>query len=96
MTKYARILFWVIEINFWLWLVVFGSVISLDGAKDAQMLQYHKYFCITGVAVAVVLQHWSYYKIYKPSKEKKKQNVKSEAEGVEVPSSQQIKRRYNF
>ena len=74
MTKYERILFWVIEINFFLWLMVLGSVITISETNDSQMLQYHKYTCIVGVIFAVGLQHWSYYKIYKPAKEKRKQN----------------------
>ena len=87
MIKHTRILFWVAELNLLLWLVVFGSVIGIKGADDAEMLKYHTYFCIVGLVFAVVLQHWSYYKIYKPAKEIKRQNKASEATSEPAPSA---------
>lgn len=74
MKQHALILFWVAEANLILWLMVVGSVIGIKQADDADMLMHHKYFCYAGVFLAALLQHWAYYKIYKPAKEKKKQN----------------------
>ena len=73
MTKHARILFWVAEINLVLWLMAAGSVIGITASSADAMLQHHKYFCFAGVALAALLQHWAYYHIYKPAKDKQKQ-----------------------
>lgn len=71
MKKNSTALFWAIEINLVCWLGIFGFIMHGDFSKaDITTL---KYFSITGGIIAAILQHWAYYKIYKPAKQRKKE-----------------------
>jgi hypothetical protein len=74
-----RRLFFAIEINLILWLVIWGGTRSLPEAGE-----YTKYAFFIGILLAAVLQHWGYYYLYKPIRKQKKKEREKEQEGDRV------------
>ena len=65
-------LFWAIELNLILWLAV-GGLFFFGGFDNQEAVTATKYAVIAGIILAAFLQHWAYYKIYKPHKQQKKE-----------------------
>ena len=64
-------LFWAIELNLLLWMAVFG-LLFFGGFDNQETVPAIKGAVIAGIILAAFLQHWAYYKIYKPHKQQKK------------------------
>lgn len=73
--KNSSSVFWLLEVNLLLWLAVVGTFIPPQDLSDDFALNTTQYVVIAGCVFAAFLQHWAYYKIYKPNK-KLKSNVK--------------------
>ena len=69
------------EINLILWLCMFGFITQADFTSPDNV-NVAKYFSVAGIILAALFQHWAYYNIYKPARERqkkeKKQNQSSE------------------
>ena len=70
MENKLRGLFWTIEINLVLWIVVLASIILSKGAEPSL-----KYITGVGVILAALLQHWAYYDLYKSRKADKSKSL---------------------
>ena len=61
--KHMRALFWAIEINAILWMAALGSVIAPNGpAQPAWVMP------AIGLGFAAIVQHWAYYRMYRPAR----------------------------
>ena len=67
MRKKLKGLFWTIEINLVIWLIVLGRII------ETNIDSITRGFVIAGFSLAAILQHLAYYNIYKA--QKKEQDV---------------------
>jgi len=90
--KYSTSVFWLLEINLLLWLVILGYFIKPQQVVDNTFsFNTTIYIVIAGCVLSAYLQHWAYYKIYKPNKaaqkSKKTHNsaFKRDAEKRHVP-----------
>lgn len=87
MEKKSLTLYWALVLNLLLWFgtigIIAGAGISLYDLNSSDMIAIVKFTSIAGCILAAFLQHWAYYKIYKPSKQQEneeKQN--SEMHGI--------------
>lgn len=62
-TKQLRGLFTTLEINLFIWLSICGAI------WHSPLVDNHiKYLTTAGMIIAVLLQHWAYYNVYKRTK----------------------------
>ena len=74
MKKESTTLFWIAEINLVLWMATAGTMLFGNGTTHDNSVAA-KSIIITGCAIAAILQHIAYHKIYKPiRRQEKKQN----------------------
>ena len=76
MTKHERVLFWVAEVNCVFWLAAVVCLAAFADDNHPHALRDLRYVCYTGFFLSAFLQHWAYYKIYKPVKQKQKEEKK--------------------
>ncbi len=70
-------LFWICEINLLLWMSSLGVVIMNHFGETWKpgLAQAALFPNIAGCIVAALLQHWAYYKVYKPIREQRKKKT---------------------
>jgi hypothetical protein len=71
MKKHKSWLFGFSEINLILWLCMFGFFMRADFTSP-ENVKMAKYFSLVGFILAALLQHWAYYNVYKPARDKQK------------------------
>ena len=86
MKKKSATLYWALVLNLFLWLgtakIIVGSGRSLYDLNSSDTITVVKFTSIAGCIVAAFLQHWAYYKIYKPSREQAKEEKQNRMTGV--------------
>jgi len=65
-SKQLRGLFFAIEVNLLLWLVVCGALWLSSSVEE-----FTKHVATGGMIAAALLQHWAYYGLYKRAKQAK-------------------------
>ena len=73
MKNKLKLIFILSEINLLAWIIILLNI--FESKTDNQELI--KYSIYVGFTVSLVLQHWIYYKLYKPEKIKEKQAITS-------------------
>ena len=81
MKKSSTGLFWFSEINLILWLCMFGFFFRSDFTSP-ESIATAKYTSIVGFILAALLQHWAYHHIYKPARQRKKDEKHEKASDV--------------
>lgn len=73
MQRKLRILWWIIEINLVLWLIVVGQSMRDAGPADGVswwrgVAAVDRPTILVGFAFAAIAQHWGYYAVYKAAR----------------------------
>ena len=68
-------MFWFSEFNLILWICMFGFFFR-DDFITPEFVATAKYTSIVGFILAALLQHWAYHNIYKPARQRQKEEKK--------------------